>query len=236
MKTFLVLGVAACLALTGASAALASSQSKISGDYLETRSADVYTGFCVANSEVNLSGDQAILAWKIREGSWNGVSLANLSVVGVAKASATLGDPFSNPYPAKAVLIVDDRATEEQRAALQAFAQSMAKDLLKNIVKVETAPISLDLGQGEHHGYAKMAAGDLAEVETRSIHGKDHLCGNEEVYYQPLTELQHAMPAFTLNDEFNGKGLGVNWKLNGKRSAFLGHFSHDVPATVISRK
>jgi hypothetical protein len=231
-----VSAVVLCLVLLGAHAAIAASAAKISGDYLETRSADVYTGTCVANSEVNLSGDQAILAWKIKEGSWNGISLDGLSVVGVAKANATLGDPFSNPYPAKSVLIVDERASSEQRIALQAFAQLMARDLLANIVKVEAAPIRMELGEGEQHGYAKLAAGSLAAIETRSLHGKDHLCGNEDVYYQPLTELQHAMPAYTVNDEFRGKGLGVNWKLNGKRSAFVGHFSYGTPGTTISLK
>src|SRR5256885_16891156 len=81
----------------------------ISGDYVETRSADVWTGPCVANGEVNLTGDQAILAWRVNKGEWNGVALAGLSVGGVVKAGAALGDQYSNPYPAKAVRIVDQK-------------------------------------------------------------------------------------------------------------------------------
>jgi hypothetical protein len=236
MRRVMVLTVILCLSLMGAGATLAASAGQIRGDYLEARSADVYTGSCVANSEVNLTGNEAILAWKIQAGNWNGVPLEGLGVVAVTKASATLGDPFTNPYPAKSVLIVDERASSEQRLALQAFAQSMAKDLLANIVKIEVAPIHMVLGEGDRHGQAEMAAGSLAAIETRSLHGKDHLCGNEDVYYQPLTELQHAMPVYTLNDEFNGTGLGANWKLQGKRSAFLGHFAHATPGTTISMK
>ena len=71
----------------------ASAQAKVNGDYLESRSADVYTGQCFANGEVGLTGDQAILAWHIRSGSWNGVKLDGFSVVAVVKANATLGDP-----------------------------------------------------------------------------------------------------------------------------------------------
>src|SRR5881397_2739036 len=74
---------------------------QINGDYVETRSADVYTGPCFANAESGLVGDQATLAWRIRNGEWNGVSLDNLSVVAVTRASATLGDPYHNPYPAR---------------------------------------------------------------------------------------------------------------------------------------
>src|SRR5438128_12366973 len=109
----------------------------ISGDYIETRSADVWTGPCVANGEVNLTGDQAILAWRVNKGEWNGVALAGLSVVGVVKAGATLGDQYTNPYPAKAVLIVDQKATAEQQKALVGLAQAMAGELLQNVVRVE---------------------------------------------------------------------------------------------------
>jgi hypothetical protein len=236
MKRVMIAGLALCLVVASAAPAMAASAGKIGGDYIETRSADVYTGTCVANSEVNLTGTEAILAWHIKEGSWNGVALNGLGVVGVVKANATLGDPFTSPYPAKSVLIVDSRATAEQQIALKSFAQSMAGDLLKNIVKVESTPIQVEIGEGERHGYAKLTAGSLAQIETRSLHGKDHLCGNEDVYYQPLTELMHAMPAFTLNDEFTGRGLGVTWKLNGKRSSFVGNFSYPTPAPVISMK
>src|ERR1700746_1251675 len=84
---------------------------QISGDYLETRTADVYTGSCFANGEVNLVGNEAILAWHVRDGSWDGVSLQGLVVAAAVRANGTLGDPYENPYPAKAVLLVDDQAT-----------------------------------------------------------------------------------------------------------------------------
>jgi hypothetical protein len=202
----------------------------ISGDYVETRSANVYTGPCVANAEAGLTGDQAIMAWRIREGSWTGVKLDGLGVVGVAKAKATLGDPYLNPYPAKSVLILDSRANARQRSALEAFAQAMAPELLRNVVKVETAAIHLVVGEGESHGSAELQAGNLAKVKARRIGAKDHLCGNEHVYYPPLTKLSHAMPAYTLADEFSGSGLGVTWRINGKTNAFVGHFSYDSTA------
>jgi hypothetical protein len=236
MKRLMIVGLVLGMVAAVAGPLTAASAGKISGDYIETRSADVYTGTCVANSEVNLTGTEAILAWHIKEGSWNGVALSGLGVVGVVKASSTLGDPFTSPYPAKSILIVDSRATAEQQAALKSFAQSTSGDLLKDVVRVESAPIQLEVGEGDRHGYGKLAAGSLAHIETRSMHGKDHLCGNEDVYYQPLTELMHAMPAYTLNDEFTGNGLGVTWKLNGKRSSFVGNFSYPTPAQVISMK
>jgi len=198
----------------------------ISGDYIETRSADVWTGPCVANGEVNLTGDQAILAWRVNKGEWNGVALAGLSVVGVVKAGATLGDQYTNPYPAKAVLIVDQKATAEQQKALVGLAQAMAGELLQNVVRVEVAPITLQVSNDDgHYDKTTLRAGDLAGIETRMIGKKDHLCGNEEVYYQPLVTMNHAMPAVAELDQYQGPGLGVRWTVHDKRSAFVGSFS-----------
>jgi hypothetical protein len=198
----------------------------VSGDYIETRSADVWTGPCVANGEVNLAGDQAILAWRVNKGEWNGVTLEGLSVVGVVKAGATLGDQYTNPYPAKAVLIVDQKANAEQQKALVGLAQAMAGELLQNVVRVEVAPITLQVSHdGGHYDKTTLRAGDLAGIETRMIGKKDHLCGNEEVYYQPLVTMNHAMPAVAELDQYQGPGLGVRWTVHDKRSAFVGSFS-----------
>ncbi len=202
-----------------------SASAAIKGDYVEARSADVYTAACYANSEVGLVGDQAILAWRVSEGSWKGTRLNGLGVVAVVKANATLGDVYLDPYPAKTVLIVDERATVEQRNALMDFAKSEGGGLLSNVVRVEVAPISLEIGQGSEHGKARLVAGHLARIETRSLCSGDHLCGNEEVYYPPLTKVGHAMPAYTIQDKFGGSGLGVVWNRADRRSAFIGTFA-----------
>ncbi|HET8668326.1 MAG TPA: DUF1326 domain-containing protein, partial [Terriglobales bacterium] len=143
---------------------------EISGDYMETRSADVYTGQCFANGEMGLVGDQAILGWHVTKGSWNGVALNDLSIVGAVKARATLGDPYGNPYPAKSVLIVDDRATPRQREALVGFARHMGGELFANVARVESAPIEIAVSHDHsHHGAALLRAGNLATVQTRSL-------------------------------------------------------------------
>jgi hypothetical protein len=203
--------------------ALVSAQ-QIRGDYLETRSADIYTGACFANGEVNLVGNEAILAWRIRSGSWNGVPLQGLTVAAAVRANGTLGDPYENPLPAKAVLLVDDQASAPQRAALTSFAQHMGGDLLKNVEQV--IPIQMELVvNAERHGATRFRAGQFATVQTRPIGESDHLCGNEVTYYPPLTELKHSMPAVALTDTYTGPGLGVSWNLHGKRSAFVGAFA-----------
>lgn len=202
---------------------------KIAGDYVESRSADVYTGPCFANGEVGLTGAEATMAWHIRKGDWNGIDLEGLSVVAVARAAATLGDPYHNPYPATSVLILDSSASEAQRRALISFAKTMGGRLLEDVRQVHYVPIHMEVGEGSEHGSVVMRAGNLAGIQTRSLNDHDHYCGNEETYYPPLTELSHAMPAVAISSEYLGHDLGVEWKIFNKRSAFVGTFSRDIP-------
>jgi Protein of unknown function (DUF1326) len=218
MRIFVILVCTVLLLLCVSAAA-----QQIHGDYLETRSADVYTGQCFANGEVNLVGNEAILAWHVRNGSWDGVPLDGLTVAAAVRAQGTLGDPYENPYPVKAVLLVDDQASDSQRAALINFARHMGNGLLKDVAQVVPVPMELAVS-AEHHGVALLRAGQFATVQTRSIGDQDHLCGNEVTFYPPLTQVAHSMPAVALTDSYRGPGLGVSWDLHGKRSAFVGMF------------
>ncbi len=215
-----------CLIVLGVFLALSTClfAQQIRGDYLETRSADVYTGQCFANAEVNLVGNEAILAWHVQSGSWDGVPLEGLTVAAAVRANGTLGDPYEDPYPAKSVLLVDDQANPQQRAALLNFAKHMGGDLLTHVEQVVPVPMELVVNH-EQHGVAMLRAGQFATVQTRSIGEKDHLCGNEVTFYPPLTQLAHSMPAVALTDSYSGPGLGVSWDLHGKRSAFVGAFA-----------
>jgi hypothetical protein len=197
----------------------------ITGNYIEARTADVYTGPCFANGEAEQVGREAVFGWRITEGQWKGVNLAGLSVVGVVRSEHTLGLTTEPVNPAKAVLIVDSRANAEQRLALQGFARHMGGELLSDVVKVSYAPIELTLEGGSiHSATARLTAGSLAEIQTRGMSAADHICGNEEVWYPPLNATTHAMPAYTLENDYTGDGLGTTWHNRLKRSSFVGTF------------
>ena len=202
----------------------------ISGNYMEARTADVYTGPCFANGEAEINGKEAVFGWKINNGSWKGVNIAGLGVVGVVRSQHTLGNVHEPVNPMIAVMIVDSRANAEQRAALQSFAKAQAPDLFKNIVQVDYAPVNLEVEGGNiHGGAAKLTAGSLATVQTRGMNAGDHVCGNEEIWYPPLTRLEHAMPAYATANAYTGNGLGETWNNHMQRSGFVGTFA--VPAT-----
>ncbi len=194
----------------------------VTGDYVEARTADVYTGACVANGEMNLVGKEAILAWHVKNGAWQGVGLGGLSVVAVVKANATLGDVFNSPLPARSVIVVDQGANPEQRAALVSMAKDLGGDLLRDVLWVQARNIQFETGG---HGEATVRAGEFAALQTRCMSHADHLCGNEDVFYPPLTKVADAMPAYTLQNSFKGQGLNTTWSLANKRNAFIGSFA-----------
>ncbi len=199
---------------------------EIRGEYLEARTCDIYTGPCFANGEIGLTGREAVMAWKVDEGTWNGVDLKGKAVALVIRADDTLGfgGTFSsNPKQIDAVLLVDNTATDEQVEALTRFVKDSAAVLTRSIRRVEKAPISLDNDFVSGKGTFK--AGNLAKIETRGLRGGDCVCSNESVIYSPLTAVDNVKAAYTVNMTFDGKGLGGTWTTINKRSAFLGTFS-----------
>ena len=197
---------------------------EISGDYLEVRTCDVYTGPCFANAEMGLSGKEAILVWSVREGQWKNTALDGLKVIAVVKTEDTLGDQSYQPRTGKAVLVVDAKATSEQREALLDFAKTRAGKLIGEIASVKSLDIESNLGACKGGGCALVKAGNLINISTRCLGDKDHACGNESTYYPPLTEVNGAYPAFTELATFKGTGLNVTFEATGQRSAFLASF------------
>lgn len=216
------------VAVAGAPAA------QISGNYIEARTASVWVGACFANSEVGLVGQEAVMGWRVTSGSWNGTPVAGLSVVGVVRATDTLGAAHRSVTGASSVVIVDERATPEQEKALVGFVRSTAPELFGRVVRVERAPIEFQVageaasGNGHNHAahgpQARLVAGNVARVVTRGIEHDDATCANAELYYQPLTKV-NAEPAFAIAHEFKGRGLGSVWSSPNRPSAFVGTFS-----------
>ncbi len=218
-----LLGLCALSLILNASVSLAGD---LKGDYLETRTCDVYTGPCFANGQCGLTGKDAIMAWSIDRGSYEGVELAGLKVVVVTTASDTLGfggTLVTNPEHIRSVIIVDDQASSRQRDALVQFASQYARHA-GEIVTVVTAPIEMSADHFEMVG--QLEAGDYARILTRKLGTGDCVCSNEQAFYPPLCDVKRPIPAFTVDGAFSGPGLGTQWSNPGTRSAFLATFSY----------
>ena len=92
----------------------------------------------------------------------------------------------------------------------------------RDISEVKLVPMTLE---NDHlAGKGVFQAGDVAKIETRALKKGDCVCTNELVFYQPLTKIENASPAYSRTLSYTGDGLDVKFTTNGKRSAFLGTF------------
>src|SRR4051794_39186818 len=163
------LALSLCLAGSALMAAGLQNRTSVRGSYLEARTADAYVGACFANSEAGLVGNLAVFGWHIDNGDFEGVNLEGLSVVGVVKATSTLGDVHAPAPGVKALLIVDERATPEQRLALAQFAKRMGGNLMRDVVGVEYQPVRIAFENNDLHSRkATLTAGTLAKIQTRA--------------------------------------------------------------------
>ena len=220
--------VAVSLVAAGLLASKSSAGAKsdtLRGNYLESRTCDVYTGPCFANSQVGLGGHQAILAWNIESGSFDGVDLSGLNVFMAVKANDTLGFDGGlvvTPDVIKSVILVDERADSAQREALIALAKKRASRVVGDVVRVDQAAIKIDVDHAA--GVAHLDAGKEARLTTRKIMKCDCVCTNEAVFYPPLAKVEKSSPAFTVDGGFQGRGLKEHWSNPGTRSAFVARF------------
>lgn len=199
---------------------------EISGSYMEARTCQVYTGPCFANAEVNLTGKDALMAWSIEEGKKGGVDISGLSVVLVVAASDTFAfEGVNDPKNMKSAILVDERATGEQREALVAFAKEHAGKAGQNVVRVDASPITMSLNTGTLSG--NLQAGKSVKLVTRKAKKGDCICMNEVAYYPPLTRVTNFAAGVATEGEFSGKGLGTSWSVPQSRSAYMGTFTYE---------
>jgi hypothetical protein len=193
----------------------------LSGQYIEARTCDIWTGPCFANAEINLVGKNAVMGWKIDKGQFDGVQLDGLGIVAVVASSDTLG--LDQTGPAKAFLIVDQKANKSQKAALIKLAKQQGGDLTKNVIGVESAKIQLTTCECENKSCAKLAAG-TAHIETRCLKDHDKVCGHEDAIYPPLSKGVTARAAVAAEHGFEGGAFKSTWKETDRRGAYIGTF------------
>ena len=95
----------------------AGGKGSVSGAYVEARTAEVFTGGCIMGSEAETVGKNAVLAWKVDRGSFNGVTLDGLTVVAAVAGDRNLGiDEIGGARAAtRSAVFVDNRANPAQQ-------------------------------------------------------------------------------------------------------------------------
>lgn len=194
----------------------------VNGTYVEARTAEVFAGGCIMNSEAETMGKQAVLAWRVDRGQVGGVAIDGLSVVAALSGTHNLGMREMGgeaPTLVKALLYVDERASSAQRDALVAMATRAIDDLALRVVDVQAVPIAFER---THHTASVLAGDATLQVEAHIHH--DPSCGAMQ-WFHPLSRGAEAEVGLTRNQAFTGQALGSRWQQIDKRSAFVGTFA-----------
>lgn len=208
--------IAAPLAARGASG------TSVTGSYVEARTAEVFTGGCIMNGEAGTTGREALLAWKVDRGSFDGVSLNGLAVVAAIAGDQNLGirEIGGAPTETRAAIFVDERATPEQRSALVAMAKQHSNGMVSKVVETTASPIQFV----NEAGAIRVTAKSLRlTVEKQMNH--DPSCGARQ-WFHPLADVSDPAMGTTAENAFSGAALGTKWSDPNKRSSFFGAFSY----------
>jgi hypothetical protein len=219
MKRTIVL--AALVGLASTVSIAAGGKATVTGQYVEARTAEIFTGGCIMGSEAETMGKQAVLAWKVDRGTVNGVSVDGLSVVAALAGDKNLGlhEIGGDRAVVRSVVYVDERANPAQRIALVAMAHDLTKSI-GTIVSVTPAPISFaDAGQEIHVATSNVA------LDVNKIMTHDPTCGAMQ-WFHPLASVDQATMGVADQHSFSGSTLGTKWSDPNKRSAFFGTFSY----------
>lgn len=198
------------------------SDNAVSGAYVEARTAEVFTGGCIMNSEAAMGGHEALLAWKVDRGSIDGVSLNGLTVVAAVAGDANLGirEIGGEPAHTRSAMFIDERATPEQRSALIAMARQLSNGLIDTVVQVTPTPIQFtDDGRA-----IRVSASPLRLTVTKEMH-HDPTCGGRQ-WFHPLAAVNGPAMGTTAENAFSGSVLGTKWSDPNRRSSFFGTFSY----------
>ena len=197
---------------------------RITGEYVEARTAEVFAGGCIMNSEAETMGRQALLAWRITCGAFKGVPLDGLTVIAAVAGDRNLGMREMGgeaPTAVKAIITVDPRATPAQRDALVALVREFTGGLITQVVRVDTAPMRF------------ATSANYVEVSAAGHAAADRQQGNDarpELRRHAVVQAIHGEAESSMGvaeaHSFSGEGLGTKWSAPDKRSAFWGSFSY----------
>jgi hypothetical protein len=208
--------------LTVVAHANAGERPSIKGEYVEARTAEVFAGGCIMNSEAETMGRQALMAWRITSGVFDGVTLDGLTVAAAVAADRNLGMREmggEEPTAVKAIITVDPRATAAQRDALVKLVRELSNGLITHVVRVDVAPIRFATSQN----YVEVSVPETMMLTVNKEMKHDPSCGAMQ-WFKPFTKLADASMGVAEEHSFDGNGLNTKWSAPNKRSAFFGTF------------
>ena len=187
------------------------------GDYVEVRTASVFAGACHYNGEVVTTGRDAMMAWNVTSGQWQGVDLSGVRVLAIVSADVNLGEQNA---ARQSEIIIDSKASRAQALAMMNALKEKYAASLGKIVEVRSAPISF-----ERNGRTYAVVTNEAAINVEAM-PNDLCCKMPNlVWYTPLVGLENRKVGYTEKALYSGKTVGEPWSRSGENSAFYGTFS-----------
>ena len=190
--------------------------SGLKGDYVEVRSASVFAGACHFNGENVTAGRDAMLAWDVQSGEWNGTRLQGVRAMAVVSSESNLADKAAH----RSELIIDSAASDRQVSAMVDALKHTYAATLGEVVAVRRAPIEFN-----HAGksYA-VRAGDIAQLSVESMPNNECCKMPHQVWYEPLVPLEGRKVGYTRDARYAGGAVADSWQRADENSAFYGKF------------
>jgi hypothetical protein len=215
MKAF---HLSAAALLAGLVAGGAQAAPAVTGDYVESRSANIYVGACHREGEMLTVGRNAVLAWDIKDGAYNGVELKGVRAMAVVGADKHLD--FTDAKRQSAIYVSSD-ATPAQRDAVVAMLKDRAAKALGEVVGVRSAPIAFDAG------------GDMYRVQIEGIafmkikKQVGELCCKQpyELWSKPFVSVKAPKAGYCVGVSYKDASLLQTWSATDQNNAFFGEFS-----------
>ena len=186
-------------------------------NYVEVRTASVFAGACHFNGEVTTTGRDALMAWNIASGNWEGVDLAGLRAIAVVSADDNLSNAAARR---RSEIILDQSASHAQHVALLNAIKARYAAALGEIVSVRSAAISF-----KHEGKVYEVSSADAAINVEAM-PNDLCCRMPNlVWYDPLVQLGQRKVGYTIKALYAGHAVADAWERAGENSAFYGSFS-----------
>ena len=190
---------------------------RVRGDYVEVRTASVFAGACHYNGEVTTTGRDAMMAWNVTSGTWQGTDLTGVKAVAIISSDSNLSDVNG---ARRSEIVVDVKSSRSQSLAMVNALKDKYAAALGQIVEVRSAPIKFERESGRF-----AVAADDATVNVQAM-PNDLCCKMPNlVWYTPLVGLENRKVGYTTNASYTGSKVAEPWSRSGENSAFYGSFA-----------
>jgi len=217
MKRFWIIGLVLVACMGAVALGSQAENTSVKGDYVEVRTASVFAGACHYNGEVTTTGRDALMAWNVTSGSWDGVDLTGMRAIAVVSADDNLSNARAGR---RSELIIDKAASHAQAVAMVSAIRNRYADALGQIISVRSAPIDF-----KHEGKTYEVSSAEAAINIDAM-PNDLCCRMPNlVWYDPLVPLGQRKVGYTNRALYAGHTAGDAWQRAGENSAFYGSFS-----------